>query len=210
MAPAVNAAGLACGLCANEAVAISRIAPQRNTDIGTDRPSDISNNESVDGIRARVDLSLLSEKIDIHKLAHSRSPDVQLCRPIFANRAGQIRISPYAVNISQRNSLTSRDYTRGANRYSLSLPENSISQKGNGVKEPWGTNHSVLICDGIFMPTQAASHAATLCFPTRTDSEPNEGTLHPCSPFLPWIEILLLLSPKRSTSRNGSLSWAKP
>jgi len=123
MAPAVNAAGLACGLCANEAVAISRIAPQRNTDIGTDRPSDISNNESVDGIRARVDLSVLSEKIDIHKLAHSPGPDVQLCRLIFANRAGQIRISPYAVNISQRNSLTSRDYTRGANRYSLSLPK---------------------------------------------------------------------------------------
>jgi len=69
MAPAVNAAGLACGLCANEAVAISRIAPQRNTDIGTDRSSDISNNESVDGIRARGDLSVLSEKIDIHKIA---------------------------------------------------------------------------------------------------------------------------------------------
>src|SRR5437763_17163250 len=37
MASAVNPAGLGCGLCANEALAISRIAPKRNTDIGIDR-----------------------------------------------------------------------------------------------------------------------------------------------------------------------------
>src|SRR5207302_3831654 len=37
MASAVNPAGVGCGLCANEAVAISRIAPKRNTDIGIDR-----------------------------------------------------------------------------------------------------------------------------------------------------------------------------
>ncbi len=45
-----------------------------------------------------------------------------------------------------------------------------------------------LICDGVFTPTQAANHAMTICFPTSTDSEQGEGTLDPCSPFLPPID----------------------
>lgn len=44
-----------------------------------------------------------------------------------------------------------------------------------------------VICNGNFTPTQAANHAATMCFPTSTDSEQDEGTLDPCSPSLPPI-----------------------
>ena len=38
-----------------------------------------------------------------------------------------------------------------------------------------------LICDGMFTPMQAANHALTICYPTSADSEPDEGTLDPCS-----------------------------
>jgi hypothetical protein len=39
-----------------------------------------------------------------------------------------------------------------------------------------------LIGDGIFTPTQAANHAATLCYPNGKDSEHDEGTLNPSRP----------------------------
>ena len=51
-----------------------------------------------------------------------------------------------------------------------------------------GDKRKCLICDGMFTPKQAANHAATVCFPSSTDGEQGEGTLDPCSPFLPRIE----------------------
>ena len=47
-----------------------------------------------------------------------------------------------------------------------------------------GGKRKCLICDGMFSPTQAANHAATICLPPSTDSGQGEGTLDPCSRFL--------------------------
>jgi hypothetical protein len=51
-----------------------------------------------------------------------------------------------------------------------------------------GRGRKCLICDGMFTPTQAASHATTVCYPSSADSERDEGTLDPCSPSLALIE----------------------
>jgi len=53
------------------------------------------------------------------------------------------------------------------------------------VFEVVGEKRRCLICDGVFTPKQAAKHAATVCYPTSADSQRNDGTLDPCSPFLP-------------------------
>ena len=45
-----------------------------------------------------------------------------------------------------------------------------------------------LICDSVFTPKQAAEHSATICVPAITEAETDEGTLDPCSPFLPPID----------------------
>jgi hypothetical protein len=48
-----------------------------------------------------------------------------------------------------------------------------------------GGNRKCLVCEGMFTPAQAANHATVPCYPTSEDSEWDEGTLDPCSPFLP-------------------------
>jgi hypothetical protein len=45
-----------------------------------------------------------------------------------------------------------------------------------------------LICEEIFTMQGAAVHATTQCYPRTKESEPDEGTLDPCSPSLPLIE----------------------
>jgi len=46
-----------------------------------------------------------------------------------------------------------------------------------------------LICEGMFTPAHAANHAKTLCYPSSPESNPDEGTLDPCSPFLSPIDF---------------------
>jgi hypothetical protein len=45
-----------------------------------------------------------------------------------------------------------------------------------------------LICDEVFTRQGAAEHATTQCHPHTKESELDEGTLDPCSPYLPLIE----------------------
>ena len=45
-----------------------------------------------------------------------------------------------------------------------------------------------LICEEVFTMQGAAVHATTQCYPRTKESEPDEGTLDPCSPSLPLIE----------------------
>jgi hypothetical protein len=47
-----------------------------------------------------------------------------------------------------------------------------------------GDGRRCLICEGAFTASQAADHAATQCYPRTKESEPDEGTLDPCSLFL--------------------------
>ena len=50
-----------------------------------------------------------------------------------------------------------------------------------------GGKRRCLICEGMFTPAQAAEHATTICYPNSRDAQEEEGTLDPCSPFLPPI-----------------------
>ena len=45
-----------------------------------------------------------------------------------------------------------------------------------------------LICDEAFTARGAAEHASVACYPRTKESEDDEGTLDPCSPFLPLTE----------------------
>jgi hypothetical protein len=48
--------------------------------------------------------------------------------------------------------------------------------------------HLCLICEEVFTAQGAAEHANVACTPRTNESEQDEGTLDPCSPFLPPIE----------------------
>ena len=52
-----------------------------------------------------------------------------------------------------------------------------------------GEKRRCLICEGMFTPAHAANHAKTLCCPSSPESEPDEGTLDPCSPSLSPIDF---------------------
>ncbi len=41
-----------------------------------------------------------------------------------------------------------------------------------------------LICEEVFTMQGAAEHARVACYPRTKESEPEESTLDPCSPFL--------------------------
>jgi hypothetical protein len=45
-----------------------------------------------------------------------------------------------------------------------------------------------LICEEVFTMQGSAAHATTQCYPHTKESEPDDGTLDPCSPSLPQIE----------------------
>ena len=42
-----------------------------------------------------------------------------------------------------------------------------------------GDTRKCLVCEGVFTPTQAANHAATICYPNNPDAEQDERKSDP-------------------------------